>query len=103
MSEDDKKNTLAIMGIPTAIVLLIIMLLPFGILNAWAVQKMYGWFLLPLGAPAINLWHTWGIAMLINHFMPTVNSDKKILVRLFTGVFGVFLMLLIGYILKGHI
>lgn len=103
MTNEDKKNVLTILGIPMLFVFMIIAFLPLGLFNAWALQKMYGWFLIPLGLPALNLWHVWGIMMIINHIKPMQTDDTKLWISIAKGVYATCLMLLIGYLLKGHI
>jgi hypothetical protein len=106
--DEDQKNVLAILGLPVAIGLFILLLIPFGILNAWVVQKLYEWFLLPLGLPALNLWHVWGILTIIVFLEPLSKSNKKItpkilLTSMVRVVFSAAFALLLGFILKGHI
>lgn len=105
MDSDDSKTLLAVLGIPVLIVLMFTMFVPLGLFNAWAVQKMYIWFLLPLGAPAINIAHTWGISLILNHYLfnRSDTSSKKWWKPLAASLFGTGFMLLMGFILKGHI
>lgn len=111
MTDDEKKeaskNLLAVLGIPVFILLLIIAFVPLGIFNAWAVQKMYIWFLLPLGAPALNLWHVFGISILIRHFTNTTSdkdkTGKEVLGGIAKSVISTLFMLLLGWIIKGQI
>ena len=99
----ENEAALAILAIPTVFAGLIIMLIPFGLFNAWAVQKMYGWFLLPLGAPRLNVWQVWGITALITHMVVRTNEDKKIWESLAVSIFGTLFMLLLGFVLKSLI
>lgn len=107
MKDDDAKTLLALLGIPVMVLLMIIAFLPLGLFNAWTTQKMYIWFLLPLGFPAINLWHVWGITMLITHVTWRADKDSKIDKKFFQGivsrVIGVLIMLGVSYLVKGHI
>jgi hypothetical protein len=68
MSESNtNENTiteLKILAAPTIIIGLIVLLIPFGIWNAFVVLRLYNWFLLPLHAPSLNLWHIWGILLI---------------------------------------
>jgi hypothetical protein len=45
-------------------------------LSAWAsfvTYKLYGWFVVPLGAPVLNWWHVWGLLILFG--LVTYKSD----------------------------
>lgn len=103
-NDENQKNLLIVLGAPIAIVLLWLLFLPLGLLNAWAVQKMYGWFLLPLGAPQLNLWHVFGFVVLINHFKSFNPNDKrKVLEHILINILGITLLLLTGVIVKEFI
>lgn len=104
MKDDDKKNLLAVLGFPVFVALVLILFIPLGLFNAWAVQKMYIWFALPLGAPALNLAHVWGFSLILNHYLFRSESDKKgAWGRVGMSLFSTLLMLLIGFILKAYI
>jgi len=112
MSETDNenaKNLLAVLGIPVFVVLLFVAFIPFGIYNAWVTQKLYNWFLLPIhGFPHLNLWWVWGITLLIGRFTSDRTDEddknfKKFMGKMIGKVFVGLLVLLAGYILKGHI
>lgn len=104
MKDEDSKALLAILGIPVLVVLVLIMFIPLGLFNAWAVQKMYIWFALPLGAPALKLAHVWGFGLILNHYLFRAEDNKKgALGRIGISLFGTLLMLLMGFILKSYI
>lgn len=42
-------------------------------MSGWAIMKLWGWFIIPLGAPPISFWHGLGIAACVNLF--TFRSD----------------------------
>jgi hypothetical protein len=101
-------KVLAIMATPVIIAMLLVLYLPLGLFNAWALQKMYQWFLVPFGAPHVNVWEVWGVYLLISRLIFHSEDDKdnkkiKIWSGVVSGVFATLLMLLIGYFLKGHI
>lgn len=110
MDKETEIAGLKLLAIPTIIVLLLILFIPIGLFNAWVTQKLYNWFLLPLGTPHLNLWHVWGISLIINRFTYTTSKDdnsedakKKLGKSIFTGLILGVLALLIGYVLKSHI
>lgn len=102
------RDFLVLLGIPVFVALVFLALVPIGLFNAWAVQKMYIWFILPLGAPALNLWHVWGISLIINHFTmdsykDNASTTKKTFTKLAVSLIATALMLLLGWIIRGHI
>lgn len=51
--------------------------LPVAALFGWATAKVWGWFAVPLGLPAITLWQAWGLfltAMIIRLWI--INPDR---------------------------
>lgn len=66
--DDGLKTALAIAGVPTLIMGFIVMGTVLGAWGAFVVWKLYGWFLVTLGAPAMNWWHIWGLLMIIHYF-----------------------------------
>ena len=68
-------------------------------LNAFALTKMWGWFIVPLGVASIGMAHAWGLTMLIswltNHSYKTSDDQglgvlvgKAIIYPLFVLLFG---------------
>lgn len=107
-SRDTAISTLVILAMPVILSLLVIVTLPLALFNAWAAQKMYDWFLLPIhGFPHLNLWHVYGITLLIGLFSATQTNSKKSFSDSMAAIVGkiiaTLLVLLIGYIIKGHI
>ncbi len=110
MDHDTKKTALALLGIPTLLMIVVIVAIPLNLFNAWVVQKMYIWFLLPLHAPRLNLWHIWGITMLITLLTgphaasADGKSDKAAAIGKLIGyIIGPLIGLLVAYFIKGHI
>lgn len=101
------RNFLAILGAPVLLMLIFIAVLPIGIFNAWVAQKLYIWFVIPMGAPAINLWHVYGLILLINLLKSSSSSEDKSTAKhlgsILGTVVGALLILLIAFIVKGHI
>ncbi|MDE2104888.1 MAG: hypothetical protein KGL39_47060 [Patescibacteria group bacterium] len=105
-SNNSANKILAILAVPTILAFFFILLIPISLFNAWALQKMYDWFLLPLGTPALNLWHVWGIMLIIQWFMPIPRTDEKWqknIGRFIGNIIGTLLMLAVGLIIRGHI
>lgn len=48
-------------------------------LSAYILLLGYTWFLVPAGAPVLNLWQLWGIAMVVVYAtqVPDVSLNKK--------------------------
>lgn len=108
MDKETEIAGLKLLEIPTIIVLILIAFILLGIFDAWVTQKLYNWFLLPLRTPHLNLWHIWGISLIINRFTYTDSKTdedpkKKLGKSIVTGLILGSLALLIGYILKSHI
>jgi hypothetical protein len=108
MNDDNTKAALVLLAIPTIVIGMVLVFLPFGLFTAWAVQKMYGWFLLPLGLPRLNLWHIYGLILTINILKNTKTDDeppklKKTLIKMVGATIAVLLVLLVGFIIKGLI
>ena len=77
-----------------------------GAWNAFVLWKLYGWFLLPLGAPALSWAHLWGIFMFfflaLAGFRPDRSSDGLgSLTRSILMVFVSATALLFGWIVSG--
>jgi hypothetical protein len=113
MKDNDSDKLLIALGIPVLYGLigsfLFIVMIPIALFQSWIVQKMYDWFLLPIkGFPHLNLWHVWGIVLLISvlsNYVTTTEDDstKKALIKVFGRMIGLLIILVIGYFIKGHI
>ena len=57
-----------------AFVLILILGIPLALLNGWALSVMWGWFIVPLGAPALGLIQAIGITYVVTFF--TYKRDK---------------------------
>jgi len=89
--------------------LLIVWIAAICVVNGWAISILWGWFLVPLGIPAISVPQAIGIAiltaMLFYHKNPTDNSDDEHKGAKFAGeIIGYtcrpFFALLAGLIVK---
>lgn len=67
MTNKDKAlgMTVAALGSMAAILLLILWA---GFWSGLTVSVLWGWFIVPLGAPAIGLWHAYGLALIWSAF-----------------------------------
>lgn len=89
-----------------------VFMLVLATIRGFCVWCMYGWFVVPLGAPAIGLWQTIGILILwgslSSHMSPDyvkedgerIKSDIPVS-RLATSVFGSLMCLLVAWIIHG--
>lgn len=95
----------AVVNILGVFALLVLTIVPLGLFTAWVAQQMYEWFLMPLGLPGLNLWHVYGILLLINLIKPRGKTDGKgeILKTVVINIFGGLLVLAVGAVLKGFI
>lgn len=107
MKNEDKM--LRALAIPTIVLSIFVLMIPFALFNAWVALTLYNWFLVPLGLPAVNIWHMWGIMLLIGRFKGINTEDSKdseiskAIGELAVVILGGLLALLIGLILKGLI
>lgn len=49
--------------------LTILLMVPLFIFRAWVLTLTWGWFAVPLGAPAIGKAHAWGLTALVYMFV----------------------------------
>lgn len=111
MDNEDRKNLLIILAMPTIIIGIWLISFPIGLFDAWIIQKLYGWFALPLGAPALNLLHIYGFMLIINILRfkndPNAKKDKNtattIIAAILSTVIVGLLALLVGWIIKNYI
>jgi hypothetical protein len=86
-----------------AIILLLIIIIPIGLLRGWALSLIWLWFMVPLGVPEIGLFHAWGLSLVVGMFTGNGKSEKN--ENIFEGmgmlVASPLIMLFVGYILKG--
>lgn len=65
-NETTESKLVAVLAAPW----IILLMTPFGILRAWIIQTIYTWFLVPIGAPHLNLWRVYGLTLLIGLLAP---------------------------------
>lgn len=80
--------------------LLAVLALP--LLTAWAgfvISVLWGWFVVPLGAPAVGVWHAAGLCTLVCLMRPAIPpEDTPMLEVLAYGVIIPAVALAIGYL-----
>ncbi len=80
--------------------------LPLAAWSAYVMSMLWGWFLVPLGVPAIGFVQAWGIMLMISvtrGLRAAEPEDNKALQRLGAWLLGTVLALGIGYVLKGYL
>lgn len=82
--------------------------LPFLLLRGWVLSILYGWFLQPLGLPALNVWHMIGLLLILNMLTPDskVDHDEKLWLTLIKPIVKaavLMLVLLTAFIIHGWI
>jgi hypothetical protein len=107
--EEETANAgLVALAIPGMILLVLLIAVPFALFNAWVALTLYDWFVRPLGAPELTIWHMWGISLLVSRFLPTPEVKEgegmgkawgKLFGYLIAGLFALF----VGFVIKGMI
>ena len=79
MKDEDRKIVTVIGGCLIGVPLVIVVAVASALLDGWAISRLWAWFLVPLGVPAITIVHAIGISLLFSLFKPHVSSssDKK--------------------------
>lgn len=99
-----KDKILAALLAPWLVAAIVVISFLLGMLHTWAVRKLYVWFLMPLGLPALSFWHIFGINVLIGlaikQTLPT-DKDKKWWEHLLMPVVGDLLAVGLGFLIKG--
>ncbi len=69
----------------------IILMLPLGLLNAWVTEKLWGWFVAEqfLAVPDISVGQAWGLSMIVS-YMTMQHFIKKEMDR--DAVLGVLML-----------
>lgn len=106
--KDFGEALIAMLLVPFIAIPMLVILLPFALFNTWAVSTMYGWFVLPLGAPDLSFWHVFGLILLVGLLRggnSTKNDDGMFesIVKLVLQIFVVLMIVLVGFIVKGWI
>lgn len=95
-----------------------ILLFPFILLfvgfswyvRGWAICKLSGWFLVPLGFPTISLWNTVGISILIgimtkNYHKVSGKKESPLITLINVGMplFGSLVAVFCGWIIHTYL
>ena len=51
---------------PVAVTVTVPFVFLFVVLRAWTLSWLWWWFVVPLGVPMLNVWHTYGLAVLLS-------------------------------------
>lgn len=110
MNDDMKTGVIIAALSPLLAILLLIITLPIGLYNAFVVSQMYHWFVVPLGAPSLNIWWIWGLILTLGLIKGTKidkakdeRTDTQKFLEIFIELIAMTLVLLVGLVLKGHI
>lgn len=68
--------------------------------RAVCLHAVYGWFLLPLGAPSIGVAHIYGISLILSLALPTPTDENR-KTEWATELISPALLVFIGWITKG--
>lgn len=108
MEPDERyKKLVAYALLPWLVILMVLILVPFALWSAFVYQHLYTWFIRPLSPifPPITVLGFYGIVLFFGIFRKSTASEtpKSTVTRLVVEVFGSALVLLVGFIIKGHI
>ena len=53
--------------------LMMVLIMP---LEGWTIKLMWDWFIVPLGATPITIWHALGIHTIVNYFTYSMQKEK---------------------------
>lgn len=60
-----------------AMILLLVTVAPISLWFAFAASILWGWFLVPLGLPAIGIAHMWGVTLTLSIIRPRPIFTRK--------------------------
>ena len=69
------------------LVLLLVVVPLLALLNGWALSILWGWFIVPLGAPPIGVFHGAGLGILVSLFVRPKSTDSDEAVALVVAAF----------------
>lgn len=103
MEKDDLAVAgLTILAAPVIVILATLIIIPFGLWWSFVAWKLYGWFVIPLGAPAISYLSFYGLSLFFNLIKPSEkneeNDPKKSIIKSFASAVVYGIALLVGYI-----
>ena len=97
----DKPETTATTVLATAVMLLFTVAVFFGIAMyyGFAIYLMWGWFIVPLGFPAISIPHAYGLMLFTNLLRQPADKSDGVKTAAFFLIPA--LTVLVGYIVQG--
>jgi hypothetical protein len=106
------RDVAAVAGVPVLILGAIATIAAIGAWSAFVGYKLYGWFVIPLGAPVLSWWHIWGL-LLIYHLVTYKEQpvdrnqpkDPRPIATMVAGILGralgIAFVLLLGWMIHG--
>ena len=83
-----------------ALIIVLAIAIPIGILKAFVLSVLWGWFIVPFGIVDIGIVHAWGIILVGSIFNGIVKDEIKITSKLVSqSIAQPIAVLAIGYIL----
>ena len=58
-------------------ILILLLIVPLTLYRGWILLLLWGWFIIPLGAPGITMAHALGISLIIGFITSHYDSRKK--------------------------
>lgn len=55
---------------------LAVVIVPLALLRGWVLSLLWGWFIVPLGVPAVGVVHAIGIAFVVGMFTSAAKVDS---------------------------
>jgi len=55
----------------------LVLITPMTLLGGWATKLMWGWFVVPLGVPAVSVFHAAGIHLMLRTVLITVSPTTS--------------------------
>ncbi len=77
-------------------------LLLLGLLSAFTIYTLWGWFVVPLGVMKIGLAHAYGLSVFVGAFLGTrgIESGRKFEERVVETIICNVILLLFGYVVS---
>jgi hypothetical protein len=106
MNDDARAGLIVGALAPLIFIMFVFVMLPFMLLDTWAIHLLYGWFVQPLGFPTLNYWHVFGLMLLFNlitkRFIDKSNDNPKLgktFVHLIVSALAVLTFVGIGFLI----
>lgn len=102
----DKSEQIVVGGVVLAggVVAIITSMILLALCSAYVFTYMWAWFIVPFfNLPALSLAQAYGLMLTINVLKSHRKSPDKVHEIYFMGLLGPFLILAIGYVVKGYL